>query len=252
MKKHAPIQEIFSSLQGEGPWLGERHIFIRFLGCDIRCRYCDTPAAMQCGPDDPSLKYCRVQTSPSMSASEQVLNPIAEQTLTEFCSRLIIPGPSHSTLSLTGGEPLLHRDFLRGWLPQVKGAFRIYLETNGVHADALQEVRDLVDVVSMDFKLPSATGLPPFWEEHKRFLSAAKGKTLFVKAVVTNDTSRDDVLTSARIIAGFDAALPLIIQPAGGAFAPEPAMLMEFQDAALRIIADVRVIPQAHKMLQVP
>jgi 7-carboxy-7-deazaguanine synthase len=252
--KHAPIQEVFSSIQGEGPWIGERQIFVRFLGCDIQCGYCDTPAAVRFEADDPGQKYCRVQTSSDSSEFEQVLNPITSHALTEFCLRLIIPGPSspRRTISLTGGEPLLHGDFLREWLPQVKGSFRIYLETNGIHADIMQNIRDLVDVVSMDFKLPSATGLQPFWEEHKQFLSTAQGKSLFVKIVVTRDTKKDDLLTSARIIAGFDGSIPLIIQPAGGEFAPEPKLLIEFQDAALGIIPDVRVIPQAHKILKVP
>jgi len=249
---YASLDEIFASIQGEGPWVGERHIFVRFLGCDIKCRYCDTPAAMQGEPGDSRSKFCRVQRTIGSNECEQIENPVTVHALTEFCSRLIIPGPSHSTLSLTGGEPLLHAAFLKEWLPQVKGAFKIYLETNGIHADAMQNLRDLVDVISMDFKLPSATGLRPFWEEHKQFLAASKGRTLFVKAVVTRDASLDDILTSARIIASFDAAIPLIIQPAGGMFAPASNKLIEFQVAALRLIQDVRVIPQTHKMLQVP
>jgi 7-carboxy-7-deazaguanine synthase len=250
--KYASLHEIFSSIQGEGPWIGERHIFVRFLGCDIQCRYCDTPAAMQCEPDDSRSKLCTVQRTIGSNEYEQIKNPVTSNALTEFCSRLIIPGPSHSTLSLTGGEPLLHGDFLREWLPQVKGAFRIYLETNGIHAKAMNDIRNMVDVISMDFKLPSATGLRSFWEEHNQFLAASKGKTLFVKAVVTKDTVLEDILTSARIIAGSDPAIPFIIQPAGGPFAPEANMLIEFQDAALRLIQDVRVIPQVHKMLKVP
>jgi 7-carboxy-7-deazaguanine synthase len=250
--KYASLDEIFASIQGEGPWIGERHIFVRFLGCDIKCRYCDTPAAMQREPGDSRSKLCRVQRTIGSNEYEQIENPVTGKALTEFCSRLIIPGPSRPTLSLTGGEPLLHADFLKEWLRQVPGGFRVYLETNGIHVNAMQDLRDLVDVISMDFKLPSATGLRPFWEEHKQFLAASKGKTLFVKAVVTRDAFLDDILTSARIIARFDAAIPLIIQPAGGMFAPESNKLIEFQDAALRLIQDVRVIPQAHEMLRVP
>lgn len=250
--KSAPLQEIFSSIQGEGLWAGERQIFVRFLGCDIQCRYCDTPAATPQGSDDPWLRYCRVQASLVSSSFEQVLNPLTEQALTSFCQRLVIPGPFFPVISLTGGEPLLQVDFLMDWLPQVKGSFKIYLETNGIHAEAMRSLRDLVDVISMDFKLPSATGLRAFWEEHKQFLAAAQGKTLFVKAVVTSDTTQDDVLMSARIIAESDARIPLIIQPASGRCAPESNLLVEFQTAALGIIPDVRVIPQMHKMLQVP
>jgi organic radical activating enzyme len=155
-------------------------------------------------------------------------------------------------ISLTGGEPLLQASFLAEWLPTVRSSFGIYLETSGIHADAMKSLRDLVDVASIDFKLPSATGLRPFWTEHEKFLQATRGKTLFVKVVVTTDTSKDDILISARIISGFDRSTTLVIQPAGGRLAPESAMLMDFQDAALGIIEDVRVIPQAHKTLNVP
>jgi organic radical activating enzyme len=246
-----PIQEIFSSIQGEGPWIGERHIFVRFLGCNIHCRYCDTPAA-SCDPASAGWKFCTVQLLPGSRGSERIPNPLTAPDLIKFCSRLVIHGPSHPTISLTGGEPLLHRDFLLEWLPQVHGAYKIYLETNGIIASAMQSLYDLIDVVGMDFKLPSATGLRPFWDEHKKFLSAAQGKSLFIKTVVTRFTTLDDIKFSASIIAGFDKAIPLIIQPAGGSFAPEAKTLMQFQDSALGIIANARVIPQAHKILNVP
>ena len=246
------VQEIFSSIQGEGPWIGERHIFVRFMGCDIHCRYCDTSGANQHDPHDAKPNCCSVQTSSDPIRCEQVHNPVSSSDLIKFCSRLIIPGPSRPTISLTGGEPLLQHDFLREWLPIVKGTFRIYLETNGIHAAAMENIRGLVDVVSMDFKLPSATGLRPFWEEHKHFLSAAKGKPMYIKAVVTGDTMQDDIILSARIIAEFDRTLLLVIQPAGGMLAPISTMLTTFQESALRLIPNVRVIPQVHSILHVP
>ena len=36
------VSEIFSSVQGEGPHVGERHLFIRFCGCHRACQFCDT------------------------------------------------------------------------------------------------------------------------------------------------------------------------------------------------------------------
>lgn len=36
------INEIFYSIQGEGRWAGTPMIFIRFAGCNMRCRFCDT------------------------------------------------------------------------------------------------------------------------------------------------------------------------------------------------------------------
>lgn len=250
--KDALLSEVFVSIQGEGPWIGERHIFVRFQGCDIHCRYCDTPAAISgSGGIDP--EFCNVQTSPGMPAVyERIPNPVTAARLTGWCDRLSIPGQSRPTVSLTGGEPLLQHEFLAQWLPSVKLGHRVYLETNGIHYDAMDAIGDLVDIVSMDFKLPSATSLPPHWEEHERFLVAAVHTRLFVKAVVTRDTLKADILFSARLIERHNAAIPLVLQPASGPLAPDSRTLIEFQDAALGIIPDVRVIPQAHKMLNVP
>jgi 7-carboxy-7-deazaguanine synthase len=250
--EHARIHEIFSSIQGEGPWIGQRHIFVRFAGCDIQCRYCDTQTASHRECEDEGVQFCSVQPLPGSNKREQVPTSMSFELLTKYCRRLIVPGPSRPVISLTGGEPLLQESFLAKWLPTVRRRFRIYLETNGIHHKAMTGMRDLVDVVSIDFKLPSATGLRQFWEEHKIFLHAARGRTLFVKVVVTNDTKKDDILASVGIIAGFDQSTTLVIQPAGGALAPEPTLLMDFQAAALGIIEDVRVIPQVHKIMNVP
>jgi len=249
---NASLEEIYSSIQGEGPWVGQRHIFVRFKGCDIRCRYCDTPQAGCRVDNEGAHGYCRVQRSMISNEYERVVNPLSALQLTEFCTRLTVLGPSRPTLSLTGGEPLLQCPFLIEWLPSVRKDFRIYLETSGTHFREMEDIRGLVDVVSMDFKLPSATRLGPFWDEHNKFLSVVRGKSVFVKAVVTRDTQIDDILTSAKIIAETDVSIPFIIQPASGRLAPEPVTLVEFQIDALRILQDVRVIPQVHKVLHVP
>lgn len=247
----ARIQELFSSIQGEGPWVGQRHIFVRFSGCDIHCRYCDAPAA-QGGQERAYPQFCSVQIEAGSNKREPAPNPVSPARLGEYCARLIIPGPSRPVLSLTGGEPLLHASFLANWLPLARDAFTVYLETSGIHFEAMKSIYDLVDIVSIDFKLPSATGLRPFWEEHKKFLRATHGRSLFVKVVVTNDAKEEDILSASRIIADFDRSIMLVIQPAGGVFAPDPTRLLDLQSAALGILPDVRVIPQAHKALKVP
>ena len=43
----AHLVEVFSSFQGEGLYVGQRQLFIRFAGCNLRCRFCDTEAAQE-------------------------------------------------------------------------------------------------------------------------------------------------------------------------------------------------------------
>jgi 7-carboxy-7-deazaguanine synthase len=250
--KHARLHEVFSSIQGEGPWVGQRQIFVRFSGCDIKCRYCDTSDAVDNQEGRTSPRFCSVQISNNSNKREQLPNPVSSQALLEICSRLIIPGPSRPVLSLTGGEPLLQVSFLMEWLPMMRNDHTVYLETNGIHHDYMNIIRNLVDVVSIDFKLPSSTGLPPFWDDHTKFLQLSRGKMAYIKVVVTRDTKVDDILTVCKIIAQFDRSAMLVVQPASGPLAPESSMLMDYQQTALRIIEDVRVIPQVHKILNVP
>jgi len=248
----AYVHEIFASIQGEGPWVGTRHIFVRFYGCSLGCRYCDTTAAIDRENASGSPPHCSVQTSIVRDERELVQNPIFSSRLTELCSRLVVQGPSRPTLSLTGGEPLLHDAFLKEWLPQVKKDFTTYLETNGIHPDRMEGLRDLIDIVSMDIKLPSATGLKPYWDEHRQFLRTVRDLKVFVKIVVTKDTEEEDIAAAAGIVADHDTTAPLIIQPANGTLAPGPGTVLRFQQTALRMLQDVRVIPQVHKMLQIP
>ena len=39
------VNEIFISINGEGPLTGEAAIFLRLSGCNLRCAYCDTQYA---------------------------------------------------------------------------------------------------------------------------------------------------------------------------------------------------------------
>ena len=245
----ASVHEIFASIQGEGPWVGQRQVFVRFSGCDISCRYCDTPLS---GRSRSKEDICRVQKSPSDFSYEEVAGTMSGADLSHFCSRLFLRGPGKTVISLTGGEPLLQDRFLEQWLQSIKHSCFIYLETNGLRYEAMARIRPLVDSISMDFKLPTATGLRPFWEEHRRFLEASQGACLFIKAVVTGDTDRSDIMRSAEIIAEFNPDIPFVIQPSSGRLAPEPALLIEFQNHALSLLRDVRVIPQVHVHLGVP
>lgn len=96
------IAEIFSSLQGEGRNQGKPCHFIRFAGCNLRCRWCDTPASQSGGRE---------------MSRESVLEQIP---------------PTASYVCITGGEPLLQAGDLEELLIALRSrGITIDIETNG-------------------------------------------------------------------------------------------------------------------------
>ncbi len=229
MDRIAPVIEIFSSLQGEGPYAGVKQVFVRFYNCNMRCRWCDTPHAL---PE---------HATPREMGSHQVFEQVT--SLWSHC---------HS-VSLTGGEPLLQSVFLKSLLPLFReSGMPVYLDTNGVLCDELESVISGVDMIAMDIKLPSSTGERDYWQEHKRFLKIVRDNPVevFIKIVVSQTTHKADVMRAAELIAGFDKGLWVVLQPC---FQDLDAGILEqcleYQDCCLDVISNVRVLPQWHKLM---
>ncbi|MBU0502616.1 MAG: 7-carboxy-7-deazaguanine synthase QueE, partial [Candidatus Margulisbacteria bacterium] len=129
----------------------------------------------------------------------------------------------------------------------------IYLETNGTLPDHLSEVIELVDVVAMDIKLPSATGLSDYYKEHRKSLEIAYMKNVFVKIVFTKESKVKEFDEAVRIIADVDEKIPLVLQPVSphGSIKHRPGVeqIFSFHNVAKRKLQNVKVIPQAHKVL---
>jgi 7-carboxy-7-deazaguanine synthase len=244
MPSTVPIIEIFSSLQGEGPRIGERHLFVRFQDCELSCKFCDTPLSFV------TNKFCRIETPPFSKRFKNVPNPISVLQLNELISEF-----SEQVLAVTGGEPLQKSAFLSEWLPTIRPRFKVLLETAGVHVHEFREIAVFVDVVAMDVKLPSSTGMHPWWREHEAFLKSTKGKEVYVKVVVTSETSIEDLQRARDLVASVDPSIPFILQPASafGRFRATPAVeqVAAWQTLAQTSLVDVRVIPQLHKQLGV-
>ena len=103
----------------------------------------------------------------------------------------------------------------------------------------------------MDIKIPSSTKCRPFWHEHEEFLKLCRRCDCFIKAVVTSDTLKDEVVQSARLVAGINPDLVLILQP--NYFELNNGVVkkcMEFQEDCLKVLRHVRVLPQMHKFIK--
>ncbi|MDF9408008.1 MAG: 7-carboxy-7-deazaguanine synthase [Pelotomaculum sp. PtaB.Bin013] len=238
------IAEIFSSVQGEGLLVGCRQVFIRLQGCNINCSFCDTPVN--------ETGFCKIEQHPGQKDFRQLPNPLSAKEVADAVHSYDLS--IHHSISLTGGEPLLWTSFIRELIPFIKGTRHgIYLETNGTLPEALSEVIELIDIIGMDIKLPSISGLIPFWEEHRLFLKIAGKKQVFVKVVVGEDTTEEEIEQAAVLISEYGKGITMIIQPvspaASGIKSVSPARALYLQQLALKILANVLIIPQTHKIM---
>ena len=249
----ARLVEIFSSIQGEGVLVGHRQIFVRTYGCNLRCTYCDSPETLK---ESPVPNVCRVERQPGSWTFRALPNPVAAETLTGIV-RDYLAEPHHS-LSITGGEPLLHARFLEQWLPDARAlGLKTFLETNGMLPEHLRRVVHLLDYVSMDFKAPSATGMgeAETWAKHRAFLEVAwqANVSIYGKLVVTPRMADAELDAAVDAIAQVSRAIPLILQPVTPMGAETqtvaPARMIELHARASRRLEEVRVIPQTHKMM---
>ncbi|HWR39943.1 MAG TPA: 7-carboxy-7-deazaguanine synthase QueE [Patescibacteria group bacterium] len=235
------LVEIFSSIQGEGLYVGSRQVFVRLSGCNLACEYCDTPESRQ------PAANARWEQTPNQRDFCAIPNPVDETWLIQHLNR-VLETPHHS-VSFTGGEPLLQAAALERILPRINGT--IYLETNGTLPAALAQILPMVQIISMDIKLPSVTGRNN-WQEHQRFLQLAASRELFVKLVITNETLPEEIDTALAMIAAKNTHIPLILQPVtpnAACRGVSPEKMLQLQEKALRQLTDVRVIPQTHKLM---
>ena len=96
------VTEIFTSIQGESTFCGLPCTFIRMTGCNLRCKYCDTPYALE-GGEELDL--------------DQIMDRVREAGI--------------SLVELTGGEPLLQEECYLLINLLLEEGYTVLLETNG-------------------------------------------------------------------------------------------------------------------------
>jgi organic radical activating enzyme len=243
------LVELFSGIQGEGPWIGRRQIFLRLAECNLDCAYCDQPEAREAPP------FWLREKVPGARDFAATPNPVPPEQAAAAVLELDAPRGLHHAVSVTGGEPLLQSAFLKALLPPLrKAGLRVLIETNGTLAEGLRRLRGGADLVSMDIKLRSATGRPMPRKRHGAFLAEAARQGLdgYAKAVVTAETTPREVRAAARLIAASHPRWPLVLQPVtprAGKAPPAPEALLVLQARAAELHADVRAIPQVHGLM---
>ncbi len=120
------VNEIFTSIEGEGIRAGSLCTFIRFSGCNLRCKWCDTAYAFDEGQE--------------MSIDE-IIDKIPE----DVCN-----------ITLTGGEPLLQPELPKLIEKLILNNHEVNIETNGsISFSQLPRLFDKL-MITADYKLPSS------------------------------------------------------------------------------------------------
>ena len=243
------LSEIFSSVQGEGPYVGERHLFVRFCTCHRSCIFCDT--------NTERTETVLVEKDSGSGAFDQVPNPLAVEQVAELI-RTVDKNKHNRRIALTGGAPLLQSHFLKDLLPVLcSDDYSIYLETAGDLPQQLKSIIEWVDIVAMDVKLSSVTKEPNTFPAHWQFLKICRDYNVdvFTKLVLSAETDEDELMEAVKGIkkAGGDTTL-VVIQPMSKAektdAVPTGEQLLRWQDQVAEVLPNVRVIPQTHKMME--
>lgn len=134
----ARITEIFYSLQGEGLHTGAPSLFVRLSGCNLRCKWCDTPYASW--------------------------NPEGEDLDFEAIEQALLRYPRAQHIVFTGGEPCLF-PILPEWIHKAKKKGLLVTVETAATVDMPMEA----DLVSMSPKLSNSTpDAQDYPNEHRR------------------------------------------------------------------------------------
>ena len=171
------ICEIFRSIQGEGLTMGLPTTFVRTVGCNLRCSWCDTQYSMEGG-------------------EEMSLDEIME-----------VVGDAR-TVCVTGGEPLLQSD-----MPELIGRLldagkRVVVETNGATDISFVPDSPMV-MISMDVKCPSSGMTDRMLESNMRIIRAKDQ----LKYVIADDADYEFAVAHLR---SHSPEASVIFTPVGG------------------------------------
>ena len=234
-KAIARVSEIFTSIEGEGLFVGKKTLFIRFSGCHLKCRWCDTKYAL-----------------PLDSGTEYQIDEIEDLIIREL-------QPFTYKVNFTGGEPLLQTDAVIKLADFIKKQtnLKTYIESSCFDSELFSKVLPYIDICKIEFKTDDSKVVENevydslLLNEIKCLeLAVESSKTTYIKIVVTNSTNLESfknlVYNISKKIRPSDI-VGFIIQPSHGVDQPTVNKLLDTYDIVQPMFPEVRIIPQLHK-----
>lgn len=131
------VNEIFYSLQGEGPTIGQPALFIRLNGCNLRCGWCDSKFTWN--------------ENPEIYSVGALINEIDEEWIEKKDIERVV---------ITGGEPFCQDKALNSLVPSIDRqlGLKVEIETNGTIISN-SKITHYTDIFNISPKL-SSSGIP--------------------------------------------------------------------------------------------
>ncbi|MDO9181750.1 MAG: 7-carboxy-7-deazaguanine synthase QueE [Bacteriovorax sp.] len=178
------INSIYRATEGEGVFLGRPQIFVRYQGCAIGCLNCDSKDTWDFTED-----------------MGQSLEMVLEAIHNEGFNGAI------KNVSITGGDPL-HPAHVPHVLALVKilKQKKYYVNLEAAGTRVVDEIFDLVDYVSFDFKTPS-TGVKTPLKNISKMIAQYPGK-FQVKAVIADQVDFSATIEAFKTLENEKAGMP--------------------------------------------
>lgn len=234
-KARARVSEIFTSIEGEGIFVGKKTMFIRLSGCHLKCRWCDTKYAL-----------------PLDSGTDYQIDEIKDVIIKEL-------RPFTYKVNFTGGEPLLQTEAVIELADFIKKQtnLKTYMESSCFDSELFSKVLPYIDICKIEFKTDDSNVVED--EDYDNLLlneirclelAVESNKATYIKIVVTNSTNLESfknlVYNISKRIKPSDI-LGFIIQPSFGIDQPTVNKLLDTYDIVEPMFPEVRIIPQLHK-----
>jgi 7-carboxy-7-deazaguanine synthase len=175
------INEIFYSIQGESTHAGRPCVFVRLMGCPLRCTYCDTEYAF-------------------FEGKSKNFDDIFSE-IEKYSCKLV---------EVTGGEPLAQKNSRVFLNALVEKGYEVLLETSGAYP--IWDFSNKVNVI-LDIKTPGSGENDRMCWDNLGHLVAKKDEVKFVV------TSHDDFEYAVKISHEkklFERGLTVLLSPSFG------------------------------------
>ena len=156
-----PVAEIFGpTIQGEGPHVGMKTMFVRVVGCDFKCAWCDSKFAW------------KADKNTKLYTSEQLTEELISHCIINDCYNVV----------LTGGNPCLY-DFSNVVNTLHEHNITVDVETQG---SKLPDWLNDIDLLVISPKAPSSKQ-PDVYDNIKKFFDKQPTVDIAIKIPVFND-----------------------------------------------------------------